>query len=67
MDCHEKPQKHKKMHFLNGVEQELAEITESAWGNIFCRGKARKDAERRGKEWILEWHARRDGIRLPTK
>ena len=23
--------------------------------------EARKDAERRGKEWILEWHGRRDG------
>jgi len=53
MDCHEKPKKHsKKLRFPDGVEQELAEITESAWGKIFFHGKARKDAERRGKEWI---------------
>jgi len=62
MDCHETHKKHTKtLHFPDGVEQELAEITESAWGKIFCHGKARKDAERRGKEWILEWHGRRDG------
>ena len=45
---------HKKLHFPDGVEQELAEITESAEEKSFA-------AERRGKEWILEWHGRRDG------
>jgi len=50
MDCHEKPKKHtKKLRFPDGVEQELAEITESAWGKILF---PRKGAERRGKEWI---------------
>ena len=49
MDCHETHKKHTKtLHFPDGVEQELAEITESARGKIFCHGKARKDAERSG-------------------